>query len=388
MNRNDRYIIELSRAAIFDDVPAQPDAQIDWEYIYKKSISQNITGLLYTSVVKIAKEQQPDAKLMHDWQKNMLGTIAVNANRYNEFLKMSKIINDKKIKMVGLKGCLLRELYPVPELRTMGDFDVLVSKASIDATKTIFTDNEYNVIKDSYGIVCENKKAYWEVFYGLDEEFAFDSVMYTEKVFNSAEHNGTIYCPEITYFLAHVIIHSARHYMEKGAGIRNICDIALVVDKYKEKIDFKLLENLCIEQNYRNIYGYIINSINKYYKVDVSGIDIEDRNCDKFLEYALLNGVYGKHGNSLLWQVAKDENENNRGLKRLLFPSVESLKNRYKYLNTAPILLPIAWIHRLFSALFKWKYSFKQMKGDMKEAFEFSDERIKWMKDLGLQDKH
>ena len=33
MDHNDRYIVELSRAAIFDDTPIRPEKDLNWEYI-------------------------------------------------------------------------------------------------------------------------------------------------------------------------------------------------------------------------------------------------------------------------------------------------------------------------------------------------------------------
>ena len=126
MKYDDRYIVELSRAAIFDDTPFAPEESLDWNYIYNKSIEQNITGLLFTSVNKLSAENLPDKELFAKWQRKMLETIAVTSRQYNEFLKMSKKVSEAGIKMVGLKGCVIRNLYPVPELRTMGDFDVLI----------------------------------------------------------------------------------------------------------------------------------------------------------------------------------------------------------------------------------------------------------------------
>ena len=68
----------------------------------------------------------------------MFETIAVTSHRYNEFLKMSRIFADNGIKIVILKGGFMRQLYPVPELRTMGDFDVLVRKSDLSSITNIF----------------------------------------------------------------------------------------------------------------------------------------------------------------------------------------------------------------------------------------------------------
>ena len=193
MKYNDRYIVELSRAAIFDDIPFDPEENVDWEYIYNKSIEQNITGLLFTAVSKLSDENQPDKELYVKWKQKMFETIAVTSRQYNEFLKMSKVVSDADIKMVGLKGCIIRSLYPVPELRTMGDFDVLVAENDLQQIKSIYTANKYEINKDLYGIIAKNDKAYWEIFFSLQEEFNYETELNTKLLYENSEKEGYIY---------------------------------------------------------------------------------------------------------------------------------------------------------------------------------------------------
>ena len=113
----------------------------------------------------------------------------------------------------------------------------------------------------------------------------------------------------------------------------------------------------------------------------------EEKNCDKFIEYALLNGIFGKQDNSLVAQITKHEDDSIDGLRKIFFPGVKILEHKYTYLKTVPLLLPVAWIHRLINGVFKWKYSIRQMSGDMIGAVEYSKERLKWLEELGLTDE-
>ena len=113
----------------------------------------------------------------------------------------------------------------------------------------------------------------------------------------------------------------------------------------------------------------------------------EEKNCDKFIEYALLNGIFGKQDNSLVAQITKHEDDSIDGLRKIFFPGVKILEHKYTYLKKFPLLLPVAWIHRLINGVFKWKYSIRQMSGDMIGAAEYSKERLKWLEELGLTDE-
>jgi hypothetical protein len=368
--------------------PTEYIDNIDWNYIYNKSVEQNIVGLVYCSVSKLGEKLQPPDSILQQWKQNMLSTVVTMNVRYSEFLRMNKYIRDKGFVFIGLKGCSLRNLYPVPELRTMGDFDVLVRKNELLDIVRCFKEKGYTVEKDLFGAVAKKDNAYWEIFFSLEEEFQINTDENNSLIFDNCIELDGVCVPNITYFLAHVIIHTGRHYIEKGAGIRNLCDIALFISKYFEEIDFEILKKICKEQNYENIYCYVLSAVEQCFGFDLSKVDFERKKCDLFLEYTLLNGVFGKNDNVLIRQVSLDENENTKGLRRLFFPAAKTLENRYKYLKKYPYLLPIAWIQRILYGRFGKKVKFTRMVSDINGAMEFSEERLKWLKKLGLNDKH
>ena len=385
---DDRYIVELSRAAVFDDIPYIPQEDLNWVYIFTKSIEQNIVGLLFTAIAKIPEKFKPDEKLFLRWKQKMLETIAITSKQFLEYEKINKCALKKNIPIITLKGAYIRKKYPVPELRTMGDFDILVNNTNINMIKSLLIENGYSISKDLFGITADNANAHWEVFVSMEQEFVYDSDYWNKEIFNNVEFVDGQYTLNPTFFLAHLIIHTGRHYIETGAGIRNLCDIALYIRDNKSKIDFTKLEEICCAQNFVKIYNYILNAVHIWYGVDLSEVNFEKKETDKFIEYFLLNGIFGRHDNVLLRQFSLDERENSKGLKRLFFPPAKTLQNRYKYLRKYPFLLPIAWIQRIIYGKVGKKINFSRMFKDVRGAARYSDERIQWMKELDLVDKH
>lgn len=387
MNYNDEYIVKLCKSSIFDKTPEKPEVVLGWDYIYNKSVEQNIAGLLFTTISKLDAEFQPDKGIMTKWKTTMISTISVMSSRYNEFLRMNKLMQDNGITLIGLKGCVIRNLYPVPELRTMGDFDVLANKSDLANIVEIFSKNGYKVKNDAFGIVCENQKAYWEIFTTIEEEMRTEPDKWDMLFLKNVKITKNVCRLKGTYFLIHLIVHTGKHCLREGSGIRNLCDIALYINENKKEIDFETVKTACKEQKVWNIYIYIINAVKQFFDVDISGINIPEKDSEQFVEYMMLNGVFGKQGNVIVPQAAKHEDDSIGGLRKILFPTVKMLDYRYKYLKKYPLLLPVAWIQRIFSAFFRCKYSFRQMAGDMKEAIEFSKDRIKWLNELKLIDK-
>lgn len=387
MRYEDRYILELSRAAAFDDIPFVPAENVIWEYIYNKSVEQNITGLLFTAVTKLSDEYCPDKSLLEQWRSKMIETIAVSGRQFNEFLKMSKAFCAAEIKVVGLKGCIIRDLYPVPELRTMGDFDILIDNENLEAIKNLFQANDYACEKDIYGIVAKNEKAFWEIFVSLNEEFGIEPEKYTKILYDAAENVGNIWVLPKNWFLAHLIIHTGKHFIEKGAGIRNLFDIVLFINKYINEISFKEVRKICEAQNYSRIFDYIMSTAEVYFNLNISSDAFEKLPCEEFVEYMLSYGVHGKMDNVLVHQYAKYTDDSIKGWRKLFFPSVKTLEYRYVYLKKCRFLLPVAWIHRFFSGIFSRGFRVGDMIKDYGAANEFAEKRLSVLEKLDLIDR-
>lgn len=386
MKYDDVYLMSLIKAAIYNAVPEPPSENVDWNYVYDKSVEQNIAGLIYFAMNSMNGRLDISDELADKWRKYAMTSLAYSLNQFNEFERMNRRIKEKGIFFAGLKGCMLRSLYPVPELRTMGDFDILIKKEELPDIKQIFTSAGYTVQNDYTGIICSKKNIVWEIFYSLGEEFKNNTDKW-DKLFREgiAEING-ISCPDSTLFFLHLIVHTGKHYTTVGAGVRNLCDITLFLNKYKDSIDFDFVEKACREQGFYKLYCHIINASHIWLDADTENISTVDTDAEGFVEYMLLYGIYGKNGNSILPQLTKNENKDESVVKKLFFPNIKSLEHRYKYLVKAPFLLPAAWFHRFISAVFRLNLSAERMIKDTRTAIDCSKVRDEWMKKLDIMD--
>ena len=98
-----------------------------------------------------------DEKLKKDLVECYYQTIAENINKANMFENLSQTLSENEIPHMPVKGWYVRTLYPVPELRTFGDIDILINKQDRQKTDELFTKNGY--------IVKEN----WEPTYSYDK---------------------------------------------------------------------------------------------------------------------------------------------------------------------------------------------------------------------------
>ncbi len=378
MTTEQKYFISLSRAAIFNETPPAPPEGLDWQWLWGKSQEQNLTGLLASAIEKLSEEQRPEN--YEQWYMSMLQTAMLMGDRFDEFERMTGIIKNKEIQVIFLKGCVVRELYPTPELRTMGDFDVFVKKEKFPKVKEIFASEGYTLTDERTGITASKGAYSWDIFYTLEEEFRDKSGKYDGLIRKTAVESSGLICPCPTYMLTHLLLHLGKHLTSEGAGLRNLLDIVLYIKAYKNEVDFKEVRNICKELNFENIYVYALNALNKYFGF---GLDIEAKDPEKFVALMLDGGIFGEgKSNVLLAQVSK------RGdisvYRKLFFPPASMLKESYKYLQKCPFLLPVAWVHRFFYAVFHRKFGVKKMFEDIEGSVEFAKKHDRAMEELGL----
>ena len=114
MKREDQILIDLLADFVNGQSPgALPEVSLD--ALYQTACKHNVTGIV--------------AELLHPFLENA----EEPAVRKLQESRME----EEKIPYAFFKGYELKELYPVPELRTMGDVDVLVRDEDLERTAEV-----------------------------------------------------------------------------------------------------------------------------------------------------------------------------------------------------------------------------------------------------------
>ena len=379
MTEEQKYIIELSRAVIFDKAPSLPSANLDWNYIWNKALEQNISGLLASVILKLPKENQPANTQL--WRNIVIKTTYLMSRKAAEFERMISILSAHKIQPVCLKGCMIRTLYPNPNLRIMGDFDIFIDKSEKSSVLQIFEEEGYRTESSKSMILASKDKIVWEVFTTLRAEFDTDAEYWDNCLRKHTYRNQAGYVRlEQTYDFAYTVLHAAKHFLVCGCGIRPLLDLALMLKNY-DSIDFDAVEEMCGSHGASKVLDYIYNVVDKIYGIPVSA-EYEDLDAELFLEYMLQYGIFGQRKGYI--GHALDKDNTGSALEGLLFPNAKVLRGEYEYLEKYPILLPVAWVERIATIVFVRKNTFRDIIMSIKASSGAKRERDYWIERLGL----
>ncbi len=283
-------------------------------------------------------------------------TVAENFKKVAMFEIISQKLSDNNIPHMPVKGWYLRTLYPVPELRTFGDIDILIGKQDRKKADKIFTQSGYNVKENwepTYSYYndlsrCEVHTELMDSDLGKGEQV----VSFFSGVLETAEKDvGERLSPQKDIHLIYLFCHLAKHLYKGGAGIRMYMDIALFIKANSSVLNFEKIyedfKNLHLEQFFKTV----IVACSEWFQIELPFEinDIKSGSTEILKRYTLGADLFGKTRDKSIISIRNDESGSKVSvLKDTLFPSTEKIEKRYKFIKGRKYLLPVAWVARGF----------------------------------------
>ena len=363
----ENIVLEILSAFIHNRKPCfNCDAQ-EWKVFYFFYI-QNILPVLAYMDKKwdIIKDENLKKKLVDGYYQ----AISENFKKANMFEIISQKLSESKISHMPVKGWYVRTLYPVVELRTFGDIDILIDKQDRQKTDEIFIENGYSV------------KENWEPTYSYEKGVSrcevhtelMDSDLgkgqhvisyFSDALKTAAKDVGERFSPQKDLHLIYLFCHLAKHLYKGGAGIRMYLDIALFIKANGNTLDFEKIYEDTKKLHLDRFFKTVILACSKWFQIDLPFEinDINPDNIDALKKYTFGADIFGKRRDKSIISLRNDETGSKGSvLKDTLFPSAEKIEKRYKFIEGRKYLLPVAWLVRGFVNLKEIPQKFKYLK--------------------------
>lgn len=306
-----------------------------------------------------------------------------------------KLLSGHGISYIPFKGYVLKRLYPEPELRSFGDVDILIHSDDRKKCNDCLLNAGYTLCKDWEPVYSYRKgNLYLEVHTELlDTEIS--SRVRCREFFKKDPWGNTVqtgYCRQefsAEYHFLYLIAHIAKHISGSGAGIRMYLDLALFLEHTPE-MDWNWLIKALEETRLIHLSSHIFLLLERCFgiKIPVEYDRPEDEKYLLFLEYTMEAGTFGfenrGRGSIIMKKKSVEESGPVAVIMEKLFPSADTLKARYRYLQKAPWLLPAAWVHRFILTGRKATSHMQEAKAIMYADPEETERLIRIQEELGL----
>lgn len=337
---------------------------LDWNIIHDYARKHQVSSIVYTQ----AKDYMP-AETLTAFRQETIATIYNATIRDNDFATVTKELKEDNIPFFIIKGPAVAALFPNPKLRSMGDIDLVVHHEDREKCHNI-------IINSGYKCISKQDDREWQYYKNNMELELHDRLVYDEAVNEKGQdeffndcwkyvHEGQL---DWNFHLLFLIFHLRKHFMNSGVGFRMFMDLAVVAEK--AHIDWYILEDNLKKAGMfefaKKCYGFI----GRWFGICVPiTAAIDDAFFEEATQKIFADGVFGFDNYENKTNISVNKVRNNKYPKLSLlhlsvkecFPSWKLLSgtSTYKYLRNNKLLLPSAWIHRLYRNVGKRKTKMK-----------------------------
>ncbi|CEH33402.1 nucleotidyltransferase domain-containing protein [Romboutsia lituseburensis] len=403
MNKSQELVINLlSHAIRGQKYELDINENINWNEVIEEANEHSVKGLIYTAINNTDYTKTMDKETLDDLKKTTFFSGMYQINHIKQVSKVLDELNKEAIQVVALKGLIVRELYPKPEQRTMGDADLIVKEGDLNKVRLILETLGYTVSDREYHHHIRFKHKNHldiEVHWVLGNGRFFDSI-------DSIEDNIWETCIPVNIGVSnalslsledmtlHLITHMVNHIKDAGFGIRQLCDLVVLVEKQGHLIDWSLFNKKVKECNIIKFTSVIFNICNKLFNMEIPSEiyieSIDEENMNIFIDEIFSNGVFGKrhtHKQYANWSACNIDREEPKNVyfKKVfytMFGPIDTWGDKYNYAKKNKILIPIAYIHKFLYGLFGNKFTLKEKFNLIFKTTKESknkDEILKWL---------
>lgn len=215
-----------------------------------------------------------------------------------------KALEKAGIRPVLMKGASLAALYPEPSMRQWGDIDLFVGKEQYHPAcavmretfpKALKFDEEldhykhYNIIAD--GVSIETHRVSVNMTHPRDVRRYAKMEAFGVAKAESLEVSGLeVKIFEPTFNALFVFLHAWEHLITEGANIRQLCDLALLLQDERETIDWKRLERWLKELKLWEVWQVYMFVLTHYFEVKSERInELMSERAERLMD-VILNG--------------------------------------------------------------------------------------------------
>lgn len=259
------------------------------------------------------------------------------------------IFDANGIAYMPVKGCLMKERYPKPELRPMSDADILIRTEQYDRIRSLLPELGFTELQESnHEFIWRSPALHLELHKRLIPSYNRDYYAYFGDGWRLAKEQTRSrfsMTPEDEFI--YLFVHFAKHYRDGGIGCRQMVDLWVHrrtypnTDEAYVRAELKKLRLL-------DFYDNICRTLELWFA---------DGNSDSITEFItnfiFSSGSWGQEEHHLL--AAEVRNRSIAGSARggrlrsillMIFPALPDMTMRYPVLKKAPYLLPLLWILR------------------------------------------
>lgn len=348
MNTLQCSVIALLKSAVTGQAQPLPE-DFSIAEVLQQTEAHHVSSMIYEGAALCGVNPLDPA--MQTLFRRYCKALQISERQMRELNRVFATFEENGIDYMPLKGCKMKSLYPRPELRIMGDADVLIRIEEREKIAPIMQSLGFSEKEETdHEWIWTTDGLHLELHKRLIPSYTKDFYAYFGEGWQLAkQESGNRHAMSAEEELVFLFTHFAKHYRDGGIGFRYVVDLWLYLCNYPELDENYVLQQLDIlslREFYRNIRQLIA--------VWFDGAQTDEK-IDFITEFIFASGSWGEGNSRVLSRAIRDgkgpllkRSGKLTYLRELAFPGVMTLRGKYTVLKKHPWMLPLVWLWRPF----------------------------------------
>lgn len=353
MTVTQKGIAALLKSAVTQEKVALPDG-FSLEEAYPLVKEHHMSTLIYDGAVRCGIDRK--SEVMGKLFREYIQMLRISERQMEQVGRVFAAFEENNIDYMPLKGCKMKALYPKPELRIMGDADILIRMEQYEQIKPIMHALGFTPEKVSdYELGWQNEGLHLELHKRIIPSYNKDFYEQLGDGWHLAKYReGCRYSMGLEEEFAYLFTHFVKHYRNGGIGCRHVVDLWVFLRSHPE------LNEMQVAQKLEKVH--LLEFYNNFRRMtEVWFMDAEaDEKTDFISEFIFSCGSWGVAENyafgvamrNARFRSGKAGKSKAAYVLYRIFPTVDELKGQYPVLEHRPWMLPAIWIVRVFRKMF------------------------------------
>lgn len=274
-----RQIEKIRKLVLSDD--------INLSYMHRICSQHDIGALIYSNICKYLPELIEPNELGSLFKENYQVATVNNMLLLKELASVLALLKESQISFALIKGlALTKRLYGGINIKPSRDIDILVQKKDLEAIKSLFIAQDYQISRDSPlidGLVLQRRGAASSPSVEFETElvcgYPLRNIDYQEDIWGrlKTEEIDTVEFTTLSYEneLIYICLHFYHHFycfvffLSSLPRFKWLCDVDRFITKYSNQIDWDDFIDRCKEYGIVNIIYYVFSQAKRYLKTEI-----------------------------------------------------------------------------------------------------------------------
>ncbi len=324
----------------------------DWNLVYQECRQHGILLLTYEYVEANCNVES----IVEHWQKDAMRQVAWGMLLLEEQKNVLSLLSS--VRPVIIKGAATAYCYPKPEYRQMGDIDLVVLDADMEACKKLLCkigylpgeENRRHISFYKNGITLELHRRNTDTVGKTAWYDRMDYVVTRAEQTQEISLSGYIIPIFEDTYNGLIILTHLLHHMAGGIGLRQLIDWRMYCERYLSDDAWNISFQPLVKEMGIDVYTKIVTRTCQLYlglRDDITWCrNVDERICDSFICYVMEQGNFGSklEYNSQSMDVLV----RSTGVKNMFINLQRQGTYNWKALEKYEWLTPFAWLYQGF----------------------------------------